>query len=164
MYEQFLDDLASGLDEGTISRRRALKLVAGAVLGTALLPIAPKQAQALTRKQRRRCRRKGGVPVSNGNCHCTRGCGSDITRFACKSTANCACYRTYSGKGFCGQRGTAFGAGCLGDSDCLSPAICVFPDGVCPLRGCARDLDCPETGYRCINGACVRTTCVSPCP
>jgi hypothetical protein len=33
MGEQFFDDLARGLDDGTISRRRALKLAGGALVG-----------------------------------------------------------------------------------------------------------------------------------
>ena len=35
MGEQFFDDLARGLDDGSISRSRALKLTAGAFLGSA---------------------------------------------------------------------------------------------------------------------------------
>src|SRR5919202_1550052 len=59
MGEQFFDDLARGLDDGTISRRRALQLFGTAALGAALMPLMPEQAEALTRTARRRCRHQG---------------------------------------------------------------------------------------------------------
>ena len=55
------DDLARGLATGTISRGQALKLVGSTVLDAALMPLFPDTAQALTRSQRRKCRRGGGT-------------------------------------------------------------------------------------------------------
>ena len=63
--EQFFDDLAKGLNDGSVSRRRALKLFGAAALSAALMPVMPKQAEALGRRYRRRCRRKGAIPESD---------------------------------------------------------------------------------------------------
>ena len=41
MREQFFDDLAKGLDDGTISRRRALKLAGGALLAAVVPSVFP---------------------------------------------------------------------------------------------------------------------------
>jgi len=41
MQEQFFDDLAKGLDDGTLSRRRALKLAGGALLGAVAPSLFP---------------------------------------------------------------------------------------------------------------------------
>ena len=57
MREQFFDDLAKGLDDGTISRRRALKLAGGALLAAVVPSVFPAEAQALS--ARKRCHRKG---------------------------------------------------------------------------------------------------------
>jgi hypothetical protein len=59
--QERFDELAKVLATDTISRRRALRLVGAAVLGTALMPLFPDTAEALTRRQRRRCRRQGGT-------------------------------------------------------------------------------------------------------
>ncbi len=85
MGEQFFDDLAKGLDDGTISRRRALKLVGAAALGAALIPVMPKQAEALSRRARRRCRRKGGIPLERGNCHCAFKCVATLAGFIARA-------------------------------------------------------------------------------
>src|SRR5215217_15053 len=101
MDEQFFDDLAKGLDEGTISRRQALKLVGAAALSAALLPMMPKQAQALSRRFRRMCRRKGGIPLDKGDCHCSSRCGTTTIVINCQNDPNCWCLETVGGKGFC---------------------------------------------------------------
>ena len=167
MGEQFFDDLARGLDEGTISRRRALRLVGGAAFGAALMPVMPKQAEALTRRFRRRCRRKGGSPLEKGNCHCAAKCNSDFSRFHCNGSTNCTCLRTLSGKGFCAQ-GTLFEfSGCPTQTSCPSGTKCVVFFG-CEGGGqsCTRataTTDCPSS-FGCVNGTCQLTTCLSPCP
>ena len=53
MSEQFSDDLARGLDEGSISRGQALKCIGAGAVALAIGPLFPQQAEALTRKQRR---------------------------------------------------------------------------------------------------------------
>ena len=55
MQEQFFDDLARGLDDGTISRRRALKLAGGALLAAVVPSVFSREAEALS--ARKRCHR-----------------------------------------------------------------------------------------------------------
>jgi hypothetical protein len=163
MGEQFFDDLARGLDDGTISRRRALKLVGAAALGAALIPVMPKQAEALSRRARRRCRRKGGIPLERGNCHCAFTCDSNPSRFHCQSTTDCICLRTASGRGFCAA-GTMFAADkCVNTTPCASGSVCVVIRG-CSGSGaaCTRDVQCGA--FSCINGICQFTSCADPCP
>ena len=57
MDEHFFDDLAKGLDDGTVSRGRALKLVGAALLSSALMPLVARPAEA---SLKRKCHRKGG--------------------------------------------------------------------------------------------------------
>src|SRR3712207_9450890 len=64
MGEQLLDDLARGLDDGTLSRGRALKLAGGALLGAVVPSLFAGEAEARRRCNARcRCRRKGGTRV-----------------------------------------------------------------------------------------------------
>ena len=61
-----LDDLATGMADGTITRGRAIKLAGAALVGSALsLFVADDAAEAHNRRRgdeskRRRCRRRGG--------------------------------------------------------------------------------------------------------
>ena len=144
--EQFFDDLAKGLNDGSVSRRRALKLFGAAALSAALMPVMPKQAEALGRRYRRRCRRKGaipesdipgGIPLERGDCHCGWQCGPDRDLFKCHGNPDCVCYEDANGRGFCGT-GTGNGF-CTLNSDCE-------PDRKCVLHTCAGGL------------------CIQPCP
>jgi hypothetical protein len=65
--EHSFDELAKGLAEGTISRRRALKWVGAAVLAAAVPPLFPTQAVALSRRQRRKVVGKGARYAARGN-------------------------------------------------------------------------------------------------
>jgi hypothetical protein len=131
MGEQFFDDLARGLDAGTVSRRRALQLFGAAALGAALMPVMPERAEALGRRARRRCRRQGGIPLERGDCHCAWQCGPDPAPFSCHGNTNCRCYKDPSGRGFCGS-GSGNG-GCMKNSDC-------DPDRRCAVNTCAGNL------------------------
>lgn len=131
MEEQFFDELARELNDGSISRRRALKLVGAAALAAALMPVMPRQAEALSRGARRRCHRKDGIPLERGNCNCGWQCGPDRALFSCHDNTNCTCYKSPDGKGFCGT-GTGNG-GCTRNSDC-------DPDRKCALNTCAGNL------------------------
>ena len=99
MDGQFFDDLAKGLSDGHVSRRRALKLVGAALLATTVPSLFPKPAYASARK---RCRRKGGSYLSKGNCHCAWKCGADAQQFTCGGNPNCTCFKDASGRGVCG--------------------------------------------------------------
>jgi hypothetical protein len=62
-----LDELATGLAEDDVSRRQAIKWAGYSVLGAALSSMGfADAAEALTRRQRRRCRRKGGDAPGEG--------------------------------------------------------------------------------------------------
>ena len=69
--EYSFDKLARRLASGTISRRQALKWMGAGIVGAAVATAGfPNTAQALTRRQKRRCRDKEGIPLENGHCHC----------------------------------------------------------------------------------------------
>ena len=182
MDGHFFDDLAKGLDDGSITRRRALKLVGAALLSSALMPLFPRQAHAS--KAKRKCLHKGGTwltstdPVSP--CHCAQTCSSTSTfgTLHCHSSANCICLETVEGKGFCSGNGEC-GSGCSSNADCsgctlppgskLVPRCVVIPDSVtCGAHKCFATADCFNSfgaGYACITGICQKTICtVGPCP
>ena len=166
MNEQFFDDLARGLDEGTISRRRAIKLFGAAALGAALMPVMPERAEALTRRARHRCRRQGGIPLEKGNCHCAATCTSDFSQFHCQSATDCTCVKKVSGGGFCAFGTTFNDPGQRCDNTeyiCGSPRRCVVIPG-CAGSGtaCTSTDQCPA-GFGCINGTCQKTACAPPC-
>jgi hypothetical protein len=90
----YLDAVATGVADGTISRGRAIKLAGAALLGSALsLFVAAGEAEASHHRSRRRaCTRRGGTycygPHTGGVC-----CGPNW----CPSPGQCA-------SGRCGQR------------------------------------------------------------
>ena len=131
MFED-LDELARGLAENDISRRQAIRWAGYAVAGATLSSMGfAETAEALTRRQRRRCRRKGGTPLEKGNCHCAFNCGADPGQFACQN-ADCVCLKTAEGKGFCADN-QAFcpPQTCSSSSQCLPGSKCVV-SGCCP--------------------------------
>ncbi len=142
MFED-LDELARGLAENDVSRRQAIKWAGYSVLGAALSSMGfAESAEALTRRQRRRCRRKGGIPLEEGNCHCGFNCDApDSDRFTCQDDPNCICHQTTEGRGFCA-------------TNLLR----------CPVETCSRSRDCPP-GWRCVVNTCcdVNPICVPPC-
>jgi len=146
-----LDELARGLAEDTISRRQAIKWAGYSVAGAALSSMGFAQStEALTRKARRRCRRKGGTPLEKGNCHCAWEAVTcppatiepDPNLFTCQNDPTCFCYKTTEGRGFCGQ-----------ESACLPGT-------------CSSSSECPP-GWKCAVNTCCTTTpssgCVPPC-
>ena len=165
MGEQFFDDLARELDAGTISRRRALKLAGGALLGVVVPTLFPREAEALN-KAKRRCRRKGGTYLSSGNCHCAITCSFSSDQFPCHSNPRCTCTQTVTGSGFCsgGDRAT----GCSSDAECTASLgeVCVVNPG-CPGSGvsCTDSAQCRliNSNYACVNGTCQLTGCATPC-
>jgi hypothetical protein len=161
---QGVDDLAKGLAAGTVSRRLALTLFAAATFGSAMLPVAPQHAAALSRKARRRCRSVGGALLKKGACHCALTCTSpSATLFACHNNALCHCRETVSGKGFCAQFLGSTVTECTTDADCPTGEMCVLPRGCPSLMGCTGSADCPSA-FSCIKGACQNTFCLPPCP
>jgi hypothetical protein len=140
MFED-LDELARGLATGSISRRKAIMWASYGVLGAALSSMGfAEPAEALTRRFRRRCRRKGGTPVEKGNCHCALNCGVDPSDFICHSNLDCICYQTTDGRAICA----------------LDPSQC---------NNCTTSADCP-TGQKCVVKSCCpnQGICAAPCP
>src|SRR5215213_3017682 len=86
-----LDELAKGMAENSVSRGQAIRWAGYGVLGAALSSMGfADTAEALTRRQRRRCRRKGGTPLEQGDCHCGLNCDApDPTRFRCQGNPDC---------------------------------------------------------------------------
>ena len=163
MDERFFDALAKGLNDGSVSRGRALKLIGAAALGVALMPVLPKQAEALTRKFRRACRSQGGVPLDKRNCHCAMTCTSPIS-ITCNSNNSCVCHETVSGKGFCADSRLAPSKfGCSTNADCPPGTVCLLPRGCPTTISCKSSSNCPSN-YVCIKGICQETFCLPPCP
>ena len=141
MFED-LDELARGLAENDISRRQALKWAGYSVLGASLSSMGfADTAEALSRKARRRCRRKGGTPLAAGDCHCGLNCDApDPTKFACQDNPNCRCFQTTDGSGFCGSL-----------QNCNV------------LQSCTENADCEFGSEVCVQTCCGSPRCVSPC-
>jgi hypothetical protein len=141
--ERSFDELARALAENSISRRQALKWAGYGVLGAALSSIGfAATAEALTRRQRRGCRRKGGTPLERGNCHCAFNCfSSDPERFHCQDDPNCYCGETREHRGFCANLNLV----------CFS------------LPTCSSSSQCPS-GYKCmVDTCCGEPTCFPAC-
>jgi len=140
----YFDDLATALADGSISRRQALKGIGVGALAFAIGPLFPEQAEALTRRQRRRCRERGGIPVEEGECHCTEQslCAGN-PEIHCEGNPDCHCFKTVGGRGFCGRHG-----------------LCT---------PCTASSECPA-GWRCVVNTCCtdefgnpEPTCLPPC-
>ncbi len=136
--EYAFDELAKGVADGTLSRRRAIKLVAGAVLGgglLALFPADPAEAQeghvggGGGRRRRRRRRRRGGGGGGGGptclpqDANCEAFCPGNGPR-PCTACCQGACG---FGDRCCAPAGTPCGAGtgtnCC-SLTCLAPGVC----------------------------------------
>lgn len=122
MGEQFFDDLSIELASGTISRRRAIKMAGGALLGSALIPFFSTPAEA--RRRRNPCRGKDAV--------CTNG-GMALP---CRGNPECFCVRTTAGRKQC----VNFPGGvlvCPTTDECDSSRDCPGRNQVCAVvAGC----------------------------
>jgi len=156
------DSLTKTLGDRSGTRRRALRLL-GVALGAAVLP---DHAEALTAKARHRCRRKGGVPLEKGNCHCAQGCDySPGATFPCQNNPNCHCSETVAGHGLCVDDTAGSGATCSSNEDCPTGELCTVLPGCAYSIPCTMDTDCDFPSlYRCVRGLCQETSCDVPCP
>ena len=166
MGEQFFDDLAKGLDDGTISRARALRLVGGALLAAVAPSVFPREAQALS--ARKRCRRKRGrfLPSADPTspCRCTnKKCANRALH--CHNNSDCYCYETIEGTGFCGKA-IAVRNYCSSAQPCPAGSTCVVVGTFCcGNAACTTNTDCIAGACNtCVNGTCQRTVCVEACP
>jgi hypothetical protein len=167
------DDLARAVAEGSLSRRRALKLFAGTALA-ALIPsraladddddcvrichvpfdrekeecdFANAQTRCVSRRERRR-------HLENHPCDCRGRCANCLTPpVVCSSTDVCGSPPACEGDPDCFCLGTVEGTGfCHRDSFCDE------------LQTCTTTLDCPP-GYACSASTCcsVEGVCIPPC-
>jgi hypothetical protein len=111
------DDLARTLAQETVSRKRALTVLGGAIAAAVAPALAPQQARA-GGKARKRCRNKGGVYMAKGTCHCA----SDGCNLTCHGNPDCHCYETVEGRGFCAGVGST--GGCNTTADCQAGEVC----------------------------------------
>jgi hypothetical protein len=136
----YLDELAKGVADGTISRRQALKWIGAGAVAFAIGSLFPEQAEALTtrqrrRRQRRRCLRRLGTPLEKGNCHCGWNCVNGATATACQDNPNCVCLKTTENRGFCARGFLSGGTACTTSEGCPAGTRCVVnicgPGPVC---------------------------------
>lgn len=127
------DDLARGLADDTLSRRRALKLFAGALLGGSLLAILPGAAGA------EQSIGGGGGGTKHHHHHHRHHGGGSGGRFA-----DCPSRRVCRPSNRCCPRGQVCAPG---------GGVCCPPERVCTVGGVANACcDLPRT---CVNGVCV---------
>jgi hypothetical protein len=127
------DDLSRELASGTVSRRRAIKLTGGALLGTALLPFFSLPAEA---RRRNPCRGKATT------CETSPGPGPN-----CRGNPDCFCVRT-----------TAGGKQCVN----LSNEVCPTTDECNSASDCPRDNEVCAVVAGCCGGS-TRNLCVRRC-
>jgi hypothetical protein len=154
-YSSSLDELAKRLASGTISRRKALRLLGSALLGGALASI-PGMAWAAN----------GGISACVRSClqtfppgrergECVRQCRDEACLGGtcdegfpqCNNNPDCICFQTAEGGGLCFD---------------------VRKDQTCDLyQQCTTSLDCPSGHICAINTCCGFGICIAPkqfCP
>lgn len=138
--ERSFDDLAKGLVSGTISRRGALKLMGGALLGGLLVSIPRVASAQLT------CT----IPPDPIN-PCFIPCGP--------AQSGCGCVRTTEGGTVCAK----IDRGCPDpDKPNKPPRACSSSDD-CPGQQVCADVTTPLPGQTEPPGCCSRNVCVKPC-
>jgi hypothetical protein len=110
------DDLARTLTQGTVSRKRVLTVLGGAIAAATAPALAPRPAKAGGAKKR--CRKKGGVYMAKGTC----SCASDGCNLTCHDNPDCHCYETVEGRGFCAGVGST--GDCNSTSNCQAGEVC----------------------------------------
>jgi hypothetical protein len=155
--EGSLDELAKGLASGTLSRRKALRMLGAALVGGALASF-PGVAWAA---------KPAGCPSGK---KCGKNCCPDTT-FVC-SQGKCACP---TGQAACGgqcvplttnQNCGSCGNACSGGKTCQG-GVCACPQGLTDCEGVCLDLkdrrNCGACGNVCPVGAnCVDGKCICP--
>lgn len=124
--EYSFDNLAKGLAGGTISRGRALKLMAGAILGGGVLTLLPGVARAVETDASQGC--PNGQRAINDNRCPTNSCSG--------RERGCRCAETVNGNNRCvkfnrvNQR-CKEATRCNSNSDCASDEVCIKAGGCC---------------------------------
>ena len=163
MFEDF-DELARGLAQNEISRRQALRWAGAGALATALSTVGfSGTAEALTRRQRRRCVERGGIV-----------CGETRREeYCCRSGTTCTGGNT-CGEG-CRRPGNCettpdFFPRCRGEERCFCTeteeggVFCAKSIPCSAMPPCTTSQDCPR-GWVCAETCCGDgPTCNPPCP
>jgi hypothetical protein len=138
-----------------ISRRRTLTVLATAISGGALLAAPYGEAVALSRKQRRRCKRDGGTVCSAGTKRecCSSTSGPDDPGTCVHGACSCDATQTFAEDNGC-PMSAAGRCGCfpyVGES---------FPKGACANRLSECNLEKPcDTNANCGSGSVCLPTC-----
>jgi hypothetical protein len=129
------DELARGLANGSVSRRRALRLMGAALVGGALASI-PGIAWAKPKPAGRKCNHNhqcesgqcvGGMCQGGGGICPTGGSCETGFPFPCQNTDGCFCTTTTEGTTFCAQSiscGDPDPVACTSSQDCPSGWVC----------------------------------------
>ena len=169
MGEQFFDEFARGLDDGTMSRRRALKLLVSTLLGGGMLATFPNVSGA--QEQQNRQHIWGG---DGGHHFREDGQGLFLCRFPHLRRYLRGCHRHDRRRGGGGgggrhrhnRRGGGGGGGgedcpprrSCGKKCCPAGEVCATGGGVC----CPRESVCTVGGVpeACCPGTCTNGVCV----
>jgi hypothetical protein len=150
--ERSFDELARGLASGSVSRRRALRLMGAALVGGTLASLGIAEAAA----DPPGCKRAGK--------HCTRGtqcCSGNCANGTC--AAACPSGRVLLSNGTCAIPCTT-APECTGGCECIRSSVDAF-QGFCTTLilggGCATDAECP-TGQFCARVSGVNV-CTQAC-
>ncbi len=170
MGEHSFDELARGLASGTVSRRKALRLMGAALVGGTLASLGIGEAAAdLCKRNGKAC--KKDKQCCSGNCEggtcaactvntdCSSGrCASDVCAEPCPSD------RVLLSNGTCAAA-CVTNDDCAGCGGCLEAASGAFycRDSFGPRGECQSDDDCP-TGQFCESpGGAPSSSCIGVC-
>jgi hypothetical protein len=174
LVEHSVDELAKGLATGTVSRRKALRMLGAALFGGMLASI-PGVSWAQTGRFSHGCRIPGQVRV-RGKCVCEEGttlCGGSCctTEFCCGGVNGVCCGNPnktcVNGECICKPGLVACEGECCNEGDiCADFAgggkVCCSAGNVCGglccggyfgAPACCNGVCCPE-GETCVNGQC----------
>jgi hypothetical protein len=140
--EEFsFDSLPKGLANGTMSRRRTLKLVGAAILGGGVLTLLPGTAMGAS-----------GANCPSSGAGCDTACKGDLAR-----RRGCICIRTAEQTRTC-VRPCCSDRGCSSSNDCRSGEVCMRPECCGPVRGvCVPKCTADRPNY-CDSSAAQSTT------
>jgi len=143
--EYSFDELAKGLASGTLSRRKALKLISTTILGTGVLAFFPGVSTAAE-----------GARCPDSGTGCDVECRGDIAR-----KRDCRCIRTAEGKRKC-VRPCCSNRGCDSSSDCRSGEVCMRTECCGDVRGvCAPKCTAERPNY-CDDSAAAQSDAMTP--
>jgi hypothetical protein len=141
--ERSFDELASGLASGTLSRRRALRLMGAALVGGTLasLGIGEAAADDLCKPPGKKCRKN--AQCCSGKCE-DHKCAAACTSNGGSCTADSACCSGICDSGTCATC-RSNGGSCTSSSQCCG--------GNCSNGTCSA---CPPGTVELSNGTCAR--------